>query len=142
MKRTGFKRKLNKPLKRTPIKKVSKQPISLIQKKIWAECRRIKDKPKVDCYTCGAKNLKGSNRQLGHMWAKASLPAMLKYELDILEWQCSRCNIWGGGMGADFYKKKLEELGEDRMRELEKLRNSSVKAYDYYLELLEKYKQL
>ena len=34
----------------------------------------------------------------------------LKYCLDILEWQCSRCNIWMGGMGADFYKRKLKRV--------------------------------
>lgn len=75
------------------------------------------------------------------MWAKASLPAILKYELDILEWQCSTCNIWRGGMGADFYKKKLTELGQERMDELEKLRNVTVKAIDYYIELLAKYEK-
>lgn len=125
------------------IKKKSKQPIAKIQRQIWEECRRIKNIGKsagVCCYTCGAKDLQGSNKQLGHMWAKATLPACLKYELDILEWQCTRCNIWGGGMGADYYKKKLKELGEKRMRELERMRNKMVKAYDFYVELLEKYK--
>lgn len=129
-------------MKRTKLKKTSKQPISLIQRKLWEECRRIKSYKKSDCYTCGAKDLQGSNRQLGHMWAKASIGALLKYELDILEWQCARCNIWGGGMGADFYKKKLKELGQKRMNELEAMRNKTVKAYDFYLELLEKYKKL
>jgi hypothetical protein len=124
------------------MRKNSKLPISKIQLKIWQECRRIKSKPIVDCYTCGAKNLQGSNRQLGHMWSKATLSACLKYELDILEWQCSRCNIWGGGMGADFYKRKLKEIGKKRMTELEKKRHESVKAYDYYVELLEKYKSI
>lgn len=76
------------------------------------------------------------------MWAKASIGALLKYELDILEFQCSRCNIWGGGMGADFYKRKLKELGKKRMNELEKNRQITIKAYDYYLELLEQYKNL
>lgn len=129
-------------MKRTRLKKTSKQSISLIQRKLWEECRRIKSNKRSDCYTCGAKDLQGSNRQLGHMWAKASVGAVLKYELDILEWQCTRCNIWGGGMGADFYKRKLKELGKKRIDELEKLRNKSVKAHDYYIELLEKYKQI
>jgi len=128
-------------MKKTKLKKVSKMSISKIQRDLWQECRRIKNKDRVNCYTCDAKDLKGSNRQLGHMWAKASLGANLKYELDILEWQDSRCNIWMGGMGADFYKKKLEELGKERMTELEKIRNESVKAYDFYVELLDKYKQ-
>lgn len=124
------------------MRKKSKQPISKIQRDLWQECRRIKNRPIVDCYTCRAKDLQGSNKQLGHMWAKASLGACLKYELDILEWQCFRCNINGGGMGADFYKRKLSELGEVRMNELEALRNKSVKAYDYFLDLLEKYNKM
>lgn len=122
--------------------KKTKQSISLIQRKIWQECRRIKDKPIVDCYTCNAKNLLGSNKQLGHMWSKGSLTCLLKYELDILEWQCSRCNIWGGGMGADFYKRKLSEIGKKRMNELENIRNQSTKAYDFFLTLLEKYSSM
>ena len=130
-------------MKKTKLKKVSKQPISKIQRLIWEECRRIKNRSAgVNCYTCGASDLQGSNKQLGHMWAKAAIGAVLKYELDILEWQCARCNIWGGGMGADFYKRKLSEIGKKRMDELEAMRNVTVKAYDYYLELLEKYKQL
>lgn len=129
-------------MKKTKLKKVSKQSISKIQRDLWQECRRIKHKDTVNCYTCGAKDLQGSNRQLGHMWSKASLPAILKYELDILEWQCSSCNIWRGGMGADFYKRKLKELGKKRMEELERLRNQTGKAYDIYLDLLEKYKSL
>lgn len=124
------------------MRKQSKQPISKIQRDIWQECRRIKNKEVVDCYTCTAKNLQGSNKQLGHMWAKASLGAFLKYDLRVLEWQCSRCNIWNGGMGADFYKRKLEELGKEKMQELEADRQKSVKAYDFYVELLAKYKNM
>lgn len=124
------------------MKKQSKQPISKIQRQIWEECRRLKNRPIVDCYTCGAKDLQGSNRQLGHMWSKATLSALLKYELDILEWQCTRCNIWGGGMGADFYKRKLKELGKKRITELEHMRNKTIKAYDFYVELLAKYKSM
>lgn len=126
-------------MRKSPLKRKSKSDIRKLQEKIWQELRRIKDKPIVDCYTCSAKNIQGSNKQLGHMWAKASLPARLKYEKDILEFQCYHCNINCGGMGADFYKRKLKELGKKRMNELEKLRNQDlVKASDYYKELLDK----
>lgn len=122
------------------MRKQSKQPISKIQRLLWQECRRLKHKDVVDCYTCGAKDLQGSNRQLGHMWSKATLSACLKYDLRVLEWQCMRCNIHGGGMGADFYKRKLKELGKTKMAQLEMDRCKLVKAYDFYLELLEEYK--
>lgn len=125
------------------MRKQSKQSISKIQRDIWFECRRIADKLyKNDCYTCGAKDLQGSNKQLGHMWAKASLGAYLKYDLRVLRWQCMRCNQFMGGMGADYYDRMLKEIGEDKMNELKQDRNKTVKAYDYYVELLEKYKKL
>jgi Bacteriophage Lambda NinG protein. len=125
------------------MRKKSKQSISLIQRKLWEECRRIAKKIyKNDCYTCEAKNLIGSNCQLGHLWAKASLGAFLKYDLRVLRWQCSRCNIWGGGMGADFYLRMWQEKGAEFMEQLKKDRQVTVKAYDHYQQLLEKYKTL
>lgn len=130
------------------MKKTSKQPISKIQRDIWQECRRIandiysKADGTVDCYTCGAKDLQGSNKQLGHLWSKATLSAYLKYDMRVLRWQCMRCNCHGGGMGADYYARMLKENGKAFMNKLEQDRQRSVKAYDYYVELLEKYKQL
>ena len=121
----------------------SKQPISKIQRQIWKECRRIADKLyKNDCYTCGAKDLQGSNKQLGHLYSKATLSAYLKYDMRVLRWQCFRCNINGGGMGADYYARMLKEKGKAFMDKLEKDRQVTVKAYDFYVELLEKYKKL
>jgi len=142
MKRSGFRHKIGKPMKRTKLKKVSKMPISKLQREIWQLCREIANiiYPS-DCFTCPQKGLVGSNRQLGHMWAKASLGAFLKYDLRILRWQCFSCNIHKGGMGADFYKRLLDEQGGEFMELLEKDRNKIVNAYDYYLELRDRYKK-
>ncbi len=142
MKRTGFKKKPTKPLKRTKLKKVSKQSISKLQRELWQECRRVADilyKP--DCYTCPAKNLTGSNKQLGHVpYPKSTLGANLKYDMRVLRWQCFACNINKGGQGAEAYKRMLREEGKAYMDKLEADRQKSVKAYDYYLELLETYR--
>lgn len=122
------------------MKKQSKQSISLIQRKIWKEVRRIiLDRYKHECYTCGAKNLEGSNRQVGHMWSKATLSAFMKYDLRILRLQCYRCNINCGGRGAEFYARMLKENGQSFMDELERDRQKTVKAMDYYLDLLALY---
>jgi len=61
-------------MKKTKLKKQSKQKISLIQRKLWNECKRIirARYPNI-CYTCGAKGLQGSNQHTGHMLAKASV---------------------------------------------------------------------
>lgn len=136
-------------MKKSKLKKTSKQPLSVIQKKLWVECRRIAQEQfsnldgTVDCYTCGAKNLQGSNKQLGHVpWPKASLGAYLKYDIRILKWQCFACNIWKSGMGAEAYKRMLKEEGREYMDRLEQDRNKSVKAYNFYVKLLEEYKTL
>ena len=129
------------------MKKQSKQPISKIQRQIWVECRRIANdrysnkNGQVDCYTCPAKDIQGSNKQLGHLWSKATLSAYLKYDMRVLHWQCFRCNINGGGMGADYYARMLKEEGKEFMEELERDRKNTVKAYDFYVDLLIKYKQ-
>ena len=134
-------------MKRSPLRKQSKQKISVIQRKLWEVCRQIKliteaHDGKIDCYTCDQKNLEGSNRQLGHMWAKAALGAYLKYDLRVLKWQCYSCNINRGGAGADFYKRMLEEIGEEKMTKLQKDRQVMVKAYDWYVKQLAEYTEL
>lgn len=134
-------------MKRTKLRKISKSTEKQIKDKIWQECRRIalvrfcnKDGT-IDCYTCNAKDIQGSNRQLGHMWAKASLSALLKFDLRILRWQCMKCNIHYGGQGAIFYAKMLQEIGKDKMKELEDIKNKSapVKASDHYAKVLIEY---
>lgn len=126
------------------MRKVSKQSISKIQKEIWKECRRVALKIyKNDCYTCPAKNLTGSNCQLGHVpFPKSVLGAYLKYDMRVLRWQCMRCNCHMGGMGAEAYKRMLKEEGQAYMDKLEKDRQISVKAIDHYIELLAYYKSI
>jgi len=128
------------------VRKNGKSEISKIQKELWQLCRQValkrfsKDN-KVDCYTCGAKDIQGANRQLGHMWSKASLGANLKYDMRVLRFQCYFCNINCGGRGADFYARMLKEIGKKKMTILEKLRHQVVKAKDHYLFLIEEYKK-
>lgn len=131
-------------MKKTLLRKVSKSSITKIQKALWQECRRIvAEQFGTNCYTCSAKNLVGSNCQLGHVpWPKASLGAYLKYDLRVLRYQCMACNIWKGGMGAEAYKKMVKEEGKIYMDELEKDRQVTVKASDFYSKLLEEYKTI
>lgn len=123
------------------MRKKGKSKISVIQRKIWEHCKRIiRARYEHTCYTCGAMNLEGSNLHTGHMWAKESLGAYLKYDLRILRPQCFRCNMHLGGMGAVFYAQMLKENGASVMRQLEKDRNTEVRALDHYKKILEEYK--
>lgn len=124
-----------------PLRKEGKQSISLIQRKIWLECKRIiRKRYGNSCFTCRASQLMGSNWHTGHLWAKASLGAHLKYDLRVLRPQCYKCNIHHGGAGALFYQRMLKENGQEYMDALERERQVSVKAYDHYLKILEEYK--
>ncbi len=125
------------------MRKQGKASISKIQRDLWVLCREItRSRYGNTCYTCEKTGLVGGNWQTGHMWAKASVGAYLKYDLRILRPQCYFCNINLGGRGADFYSKMLEEIGQENMNNLKEDRQKTVKAYDHYLKLIEEYTRI
>lgn len=127
-------------MKRARLKKKSKQSISLIQRKIWEHVKRIIRKKYGNvCYTCEARGLSASNWHTGHLIPKASLGAYLKYDLRLLRPQCYFCNINCGGRGADFIENMRRIEGNDYVDKILKDRQVSVKAYDFYQELLKQY---
>jgi hypothetical protein len=117
------------------VRRKSKSDLKKLQDKLWDLCKQInrKEQPNV-CYTCGAVALCGSNWHTGHMWAKASLSAHLKYDMRVLRSQCMRCNCHMGGMGADFYKNMVKEIGLDEMNKLEQERWITIKADKFWYE--------
>lgn len=134
-------------MRKTALRKKSKQKISVIQRKLWEECKRIiRTRYGNSCYTCPRTGLVGSDWHTGHMWAKASVGASLKYDLRLLRPQCYNCNINLGGQGAVFYARMLRENGSELMAQLEQDKiedkRGLLKAIDHYLMLLEQYKQL
>lgn len=125
------------------MKKQSKQPISVIQRKLWDECKRIiRARYKHVCYTCGRSGLSGSNLHTGHMLAKASLGAYLKYDLRLLRPQCYNCNINLGGMGAVFIENMRRIEGDAYVDQILQDRQKTVKAYDFYVEKLIEYQKI
>lgn len=146
MKRTGFKKKLTKPLKRTKLAKKGKSDIRKIQDLLWQECRRItltryEKNGKHYCFTCD-KEVSGSNRQLGHFIANSVGGALLRYNLDNLRIQCYYDNINLGGNGAVFYRKLLEEKGQEHIDKLFQLKGQTTKAIDHYTNLLTEYRNI
>ena len=109
-------------MKKSKLKKQSKQPISRLQRKLWEKCKLIirKKYPNI-CYTCQKSGLTGSNWHTGHLFSKASLGAYLKYDLRVLRPQCYNCNINRGGAGADYYTRMLKEIGQEKMEQLQKI---------------------
>ena len=130
-------------MKKSKLRKAGKQKISVIQRRIWMLCKEIiRKRYSNSCYTCGATRLTGSNWQTGHLWAKASLGSFMKYDLRILRPQCASCNLWRGGMGAEFYRRMLKENGQAYMDQLERDKRKIVKSYDHYQKLIIEYTAL
>lgn len=134
-------------MKKTPLKRKPKSETRKTQDLLWQECRRITISRYSTpngfkwCFTCG-KQIEKSNCQLGHFIANSVGGALLRYNLNNLRLQCYYCNINCGGQGAIFYKKLLEEKGQEHIDELFKLKEQTVKAQDHYLKLLEEYKNI
>jgi len=128
--------------KQTKEKKPKKISPKKLQELIWIECKRIiRARYKNECYTCGANKLFGSNNQTGHLIAKGYLKNYLKYDLRLLRPQCSRCNLWFGGMGALFIENMREIEGDMYVAEILKDLKKEIPAkevYQYYVELLER----
>lgn len=130
-------------MKKSRLRKASKTPISVLQRRLWVLCRDItRLRHGNTCYTCGRGGLVGSNWHTGHMFAKASLGAYLKYDLRVLRPQCYNCNINQGGRGADFYARMLREEGEEYMAKLEEDKKILLKAYDHYAALVPEYERI
>lgn len=134
-------------MKRTALKKKSKSDFKKLEDELWEECRRITfEQFGNDCYTCPQKNLVGRNLHCGHMWAKGSLGALLKYDIRILRPQCYRCNMHLGGMGAVFRKRMEKEEGKTYMNKLDvdHIEDSRglLKASVHYTNLLAEYKKI
>ncbi len=135
-------------MKRTKLRKVGKQSISVIQRKLWELCKQITRKRYADkdgnwrCYTCGRLINEPKNAQTGHMLPKASVGAYLKYDLRILRIQDYFCNINLGGAGAIFIENMRRIEGNEYVDQILRDRNITVKAMDYYLKLLEEYTKI
>jgi hypothetical protein len=147
MKRSFWRKKKTIPLKKTPLKKKSKSPIRKLQDDLWKECRRIANtlyKPQngvFRCFTCN-NEISGSNKQLGHFLPKSVCGAFLKYDLRNLRWQCYMCNIHLSGNGAVFYRKLVEIEGQEYVDKIFADKLKTVKAHDFYIELLAQYSKL
>jgi hypothetical protein len=136
--------------KRSTAKRVtSKRPSQKqVEAKLWQECRRIALKTlktpsgAINCFTCGSYGISGSNAQLGHFIPRSVGGAFLRYDLRNLRWQCFRCNIHGGGMGAEFYRRLVETEGQDYVDQIFRDKQRIIKARDYYEQLLEEYRLL
>ena len=160
MKRTGFKQKPRKPLKRTPFKhkggfktvktalgrkKSTKpkkaKPIGKVKlnKALWKLFSKfIRDRDNYICFTCGKKTTPG---QAGHYRTGATCKKYLFYDERNVHCQCYHCNINLSGNWRVYQKKMWDKYGVEIDHEFDILNQKD--GWDFpYQEKIEYYKKL
>lgn len=113
------KKKTKKMSKLSSKQKIKQKTVSRLEDLVWDQVKRIVRKTQANtCYTCGAKNLSGSNWQSGHGLANGSLSRRFKNDLRNIKSQCYFCNINLGGNQEIFLRKlEKEEAGLEFLKE-------------------------
>lgn len=143
LKRSKLARKPRKLAKRAKRRKRTKLPtLKKLRAQLWELCRQITAKRYPDvCFTCG-KPVSGSNRQLGHFIPRSTCGLYLRYDLRNLRWQCYYDNINLGGNGSMFYRKLVEENGQEYVDQIfaDKLRQTK-ETREFYTNLIAEYQE-
>jgi hypothetical protein len=117
-----------RPAKRR--KKKEKTPEAKAREKLWELCKQIvRLKYGNTCYTCGAKNLEGSNWHTGHFIPSATCGAFLRYNIDNLRPQCFRCNMRLSGNVVEYYRAMVRDNGQEFVDQLFRDKNRNTRAH-------------
>jgi len=96
-------------MRRTKIKRKSKTPLAKAKVKLWKALKEVISIRDGDtCISCGATGLVGHNKHGGHFIPSSSCGGFLRYDLRNVHIQCSTCNLFRGGAGAE-YTRALEK---------------------------------
>ena len=131
--------KPKKQLKRSAIKKVSKNELSKLKKKawrIWSNYIRQRYAGKdgmVECYTCGVKK-HWSKMHAGHFHHDR-----LDFDERNIRPQCPQCNTFKHGNLSIYGTKLVEELGKEGMAKLLIDANTTIYKEKDYNDIIEKY---
>lgn len=103
-------------MKKTKLRKVSKNNISKLKKKLWTVFSTyIRQRDKYICFTCGRKG-EGSGMHAGHFISKAIGGVDLYFDEENVHAQCYNCNI---NLSGNQYEYSLR-LGKDLSEKLYK----------------------
>lgn len=137
LKRSGFTSKRLQVKSKPKRRKMARQRLDTVgklKKTLWELCKEItraryrnKDGT-FTCYTCGRLIDEAKKAHTGHGIASAVGGALLRFHLDNLRIQDYFCNVNLGGNGAVFHKNLIEEIGQERVDELFRLKAQTVKA--------------
>lgn len=112
-----------------------KKPISIprLKKKaldLYSELVKLRafKEGKLNCYTCGKPlQLNTCDCHLGHYLSRGAYPG-LTFAEDNSRPQCYRCNVHLHGATIEFRERLINEIGIDRVEQLEFARHIQIKT--------------
>ena len=131
---------LTSPMKRGRLKKRSKTPLAKAKAKLWLQLKEvIKKRDGTTCISCGAKGLIGHNKHGGHFIPSSSCGGFLRYDLRNVFIQCSSCNLFRNGAGAEYTLELQKRFGEAFVRRIVKDKQKTIKLDIHYVEAMTEY---
>jgi hypothetical protein len=126
-------------MKKKTLPKLKKEALDLFSQLIKLEHQRD---GKMKCFTCDKPlQPKTTDCQLGHFLPRGAYPG-LTFNRDNVRLQCMRCNVWLHGNVFEFRARLINELGEQRVLELEAMRHETVKlGRSDYLRMIQELKE-
>jgi 5-methylcytosine-specific restriction endonuclease McrA len=130
-----------------PVKRKKRSPLKIAKDNAWmwmSRYIRLRDSDEFGMCKCTTCKHVGyyKTMQAGHFIAAAQGNAT-RYLEDNVHAQCIRCNMRLGGNGAEYYPFMLKRYGAERVDELRRLSNTTLKlSIDEYKAMEAKYKGL
>jgi len=124
---------------------VKQKSITSLKTKLWKLTTQIVRKLYGNtCYTCGAKDLEGSNWHTAHFIPSSVCGAGLRYDYKFnLRPSCYRCNIHLSGNWTAFREHLIKDLGEEAVERIIQRKNETTKADRYwYTQKIEEYQKV
>ncbi len=134
-------------MKRTKLKRRSRTPLALAKDKLWAVIKQLIDiRDGTNCISCNATGISGHHKHGGHFIPSASCGGFLRYDIRNVHNQCSTCNLFYNGAGAQYTLALQKKYGMEFVEKIIADKNAVIKldlAYvnamtDYYKSLLTK----
>jgi hypothetical protein len=127
------------------VRRKKKTDLKKTQEKLWELCKAITRRKFAlgrgwQCYTCRKPIDEPAKAHTGHFIPSAACGAFLRYDLRNLRVQCYFCNINLGGNGTAFYRRLVEDEGQEYVDQLFRDKQKIVKAdIWFYQNLVDEY---
>ena len=127
-------------MKKSKLRRKSKSPLAKAKATLWKTLKEVINLRDGDiCISCGATGLVGHHRHGGHFIPSSSCGSYLRYDLRNVWVQCSTCNMFRNGAGAEYTRALQRLVGNKFVDHVIADKHISVKLDMEYVEKLTEY---